>query len=392
LFAYFVFVGFALHALRALRMRPVRAPDALPAVSVLKPCAGIDDELEACLSSFCKLDYPQHEVIFAVAHESDPAYAVILDVLRAHPEAPARVVVSGRGRHANPKVTNLEAAESVARYDLLWLSDSNTRVEPDMLQQLVGELSSWRASMVVSPVVGDGAVSFGAALDRLHMGAYITTGALTMFSLTGWVTAPCKSCLLTRDALRAAGGWNVLGRYVGEDNVLIARVRAAGLRVVLGARTVANVNVRGTLGTFARRYLRWAQIHWTTAPHTKLFEPLLAPIVPAVIAFTLAPGAHMGALLAVTALCQCVGDAFVVARLQQEQPRVRDALLALVRPFAVLALWAWGSTRRRVTWRGRHYWIGPGSECRIEPPLRTRMRALFAMLRSISLSPTKPNS
>jgi ceramide glucosyltransferase len=71
---YLAMVSGFLVAMR--RRTPARAPQITPRVSILKPLAGIDDELDENLSSFATLDYPDYEILFGVASIEDPAYPV----------------------------------------------------------------------------------------------------------------------------------------------------------------------------------------------------------------------------------------------------------------------------------------------------------------------------
>ncbi|MBK7090174.1 MAG: hypothetical protein IPH59_00380 [bacterium] len=57
--------------------RRKRQPRLLPAISILKPLKGLDDQLEENLRSFFKLDYPNYEIIFGVADSDDPAVSVV---------------------------------------------------------------------------------------------------------------------------------------------------------------------------------------------------------------------------------------------------------------------------------------------------------------------------
>ncbi len=71
---YLTMVSGFLVAMR--RRTPARAPQNTPRVSILKPLAGIDDELDENLSSFATLDYPDYEIILGVASVDDDAYPV----------------------------------------------------------------------------------------------------------------------------------------------------------------------------------------------------------------------------------------------------------------------------------------------------------------------------
>lgn len=53
-----------------------------PAVSIIKPVYGADFGSYETFSSFCKQDYPQYEILFAVNDESDPAVAVIRRIMQ----------------------------------------------------------------------------------------------------------------------------------------------------------------------------------------------------------------------------------------------------------------------------------------------------------------------
>src|SRR5271156_3200369 len=86
--------------------KPVSRPDGLftPPVSILKPFRGMDPDAYENLASFCRLDYPEFEIVFCV----DPGDEAILSVLaRLTAEFPrCRIrVLHGSGRvAANDKV------------------------------------------------------------------------------------------------------------------------------------------------------------------------------------------------------------------------------------------------------------------------------------------------
>ena len=125
--AYALTLGAFFEARSRARASP-RTSARAPRVSVLKPLAGIDDELDANLESFARLDYPSFELLLGVASEDDPAFRVATDFVARHPRLEARVVVTDASLARNPKVAQLVALERVASGSLLVISDSNVRV------------------------------------------------------------------------------------------------------------------------------------------------------------------------------------------------------------------------------------------------------------------------
>ena len=78
-------------------------------MSILKPLAGLDDNLFGNLESFCRLDYPAYEIIFCLASPNDPAHAIARKVRARHPRTPITIVVSSASEGHNPKVRNMLA-------------------------------------------------------------------------------------------------------------------------------------------------------------------------------------------------------------------------------------------------------------------------------------------
>src|SRR5215831_18512439 len=60
-------------------------PRRRPAISILKPLCGLDDDLEENLRSFAALPYPVYEVLLGVRSERDPAYELARAVARRWP-------------------------------------------------------------------------------------------------------------------------------------------------------------------------------------------------------------------------------------------------------------------------------------------------------------------
>lgn len=144
-----------------------------PWVSILKPIAGADDDLQGNLASFIDLDYPAYEILFGIASPDDPAVAVVQAFLAEHPAVSARLVwtTPANDRTLNPKVAQLLDLTRAARGSVIVVSDANVRVPRTYLRSLVGALLQPGVGLVSSIIVGGGERSLGAALENAQLGA-----------------------------------------------------------------------------------------------------------------------------------------------------------------------------------------------------------------------------
>jgi ceramide glucosyltransferase len=119
-----------------------RAATATPAVTMLKPLCGAEPDLEANLASFCTQDYQGPvQIVLGVQDADDPAAAVV-ERLVAKLGADT-VFVTDQHRHgANRKISNIINMMEYAKHDVIVLSDSDMRVGPTYLQQVVGALEA----------------------------------------------------------------------------------------------------------------------------------------------------------------------------------------------------------------------------------------------------------
>lgn len=330
-------------------------------VTLLKACAGADEALEECLSSYFAIAHPRLQILLGVADESDAAVPVIRRVIARNPHVDARLVVVSRQSHASPKINTLAALEAQARYEILWMSDSNTAVEPDALDSMLSALDRPGVGCVVSVVASVDEKSYGAALDNLAVNAWVTFGAVATLSSLGVYAGAGKSILLRRSTLHRAGGWGPMGRCFADDTVLFARIAELGLSAVAAPRMIRCPNANSTVGTFWRRHSRWSQIRLSIAPHSLASELLCSPFFMALACLALAPTAAGLALLALCALAQMIGDAWISRALRGHW--IAPSLLpaTLLRPLVMAALHVRALFTRKTVWRGRVAYMGPRS-------------------------------
>lgn len=357
-----------------LRRAPSRPIHRAPRVTILKPVAGVDEDLIANLASFAAIDFPSFELLLGVASPDDPAVPVLREFLARHAGLDARLIVTNPDAAANPKVAQLIGLERLATGHVLVISDANVRVAPDYLFQLVAELEGDGVGLVTSVIAGTGERSIGAALENLQLGAFIApsvVGAARL--LPSRPLAVGKSMAMRRRDLRRVGGFESVGHLLAEDNILGQRFAREGFAVRVSLARVENRNVSCSSRRTFDRHTRWTQMRRAMAPAAFVFEPLLTPFVVALLSFALAPTRLLAGVLLATAIAQVLGAQLALYACRGKALAWAWAPLELVRSLMAFACWLRACATRRVMWRGHPFRIG--AETAITPIVAARRRS-----------------
>jgi ceramide glucosyltransferase len=343
---------------RTRRRRPL---ERAPRVTVFKPLAGGDDDLEANLESFARLDYPSYEVLFGVASADDSAVPVARRFLARHPKLDARLVMTDPAAAINPKAAQLVGLERVATGDVYVISDSNVRVRPDYLWSMVERLADPSVGLVSSLFAGSGERTLGAALENLELCCHSAPGLVALDAVSDRPLSIGKSMAMRRRDLARLGGFIPVGGVLAEDHVLGRRFFEAGFRVSMSPEAVENRNVDCTIGRTFERHTRWSKMRRTLFPVGFTFEPLMTPIVTASVGMLIAPGKVTAAVFGATCIVQTAIALGAVRLLRGHGMSWRYIPLELVRSYVMLLCWcrAWAS--RRVDWRGHLFVMGRGT-------------------------------
>ena len=244
---------------RALKKSQPARSHFTPPVSILKPVRGVDHQAYENFASFCRLDYPEYEIIFAVAEPDDPAVPVIERLRADFPSRSIRLVKGVARLGTNGKVNSLCRLVHEAKYDLLVMSDSDVRVEPGYLKGAAAPLADSAVGAVTAFCQCLSSGSIAADLDALGMCLDSVPGALVARKLEGemkfafgWTMAT------TKKHLAEIGGWEAMANYHSDDFELGNRIARKGYRVELMSEPVQMIFPLETTEQYFRHELRWS--------------------------------------------------------------------------------------------------------------------------------------
>jgi ceramide glucosyltransferase len=228
-----------------------------PAVSILKPIRGLDRETYDNYASFCRQDYPEFEILFCVSDASEPAIPVIEKIIGDFPGRQIRLLTGSEPLGASDKVNKLCRMAREARHDLILVSDSDVRVAPDFLREVVAPFRDPKVGGVTCLYRGLTDGSFAAGLEALGNSTDFAPGVLVARLFGGLNFMLGAVMATTKKHLVEIGGFESLVDYFCDDYELGNRIAARGYRVELSRAPVDIVYPRETVTGAFRHQLRW---------------------------------------------------------------------------------------------------------------------------------------
>ena len=230
-----------------------------PAVTLLKPLHGMEPEMEAKLESFFRQDYPEFEIVFGARDADDPALAVVRELQIRYPQTRVKVEYSGRPAKPNAKVYLLSKMMGAAANDYLVISDSDVRVGPDYLREVVRPLLDPAVGLVTCVYRGVSTGTIWSRLEALGMSVEMTSGVLVADLLEGMKFALGPTMAVRREVLESVAHWPDLADYCADDYVLGDAVYKSGMKVVLSHYVIDHfANNRGWKDSILHQ-IRWAK-------------------------------------------------------------------------------------------------------------------------------------
>jgi ceramide glucosyltransferase len=340
-------------------------------VTVLKPLKGVDPDLESNLRSIFDQAYGDEvQIILGTEDLDDPALEVASRLASEYASRNVIVTCNAPMIGYNPKINNLANLHAKASNRIIVISDSNTKVPENYIADLAGHLIEGEGALVWSPFRGTGERGLGGVLEALHLNTQVLAG---MAAVTKVIRMPCalgKSMMLTSDHLESIGGFEYLGQYLAEDQIMAEEMGKRGVQVRMSGVLVDNVLGYRSMKDYMARQLRWARLRrsmkWLGYGAELLLNPTFIALVGALCLRTL-PAAML-----------FVGSIAWMGTLEAWMERMVGVKRKLfLYPFLELMLstcrgllWPLGFLSSRVNWRGNILKVGPRSQLQKTAPLK----------------------
>ncbi len=343
--------------MRRFFAHPMRAPVCFPAVSIVKPLHGDEWQLFENLSSFLQQDYPGPvQYIFGVHDGCDSALQVV-DMLRTRfPEKSMTVVVDGRLYGPNRKIANLKNMVDHAEHDVLCFADSDVRVAPGFLRDLMSALQQPGIGLVTSVYRGTCAPGFWPRVSCAMTDYHFLPGVVTGLSIGR--ARPCfgQTIAMTKATLLRIGGLAQFAHHLAEDYAIGEAVRASGLSVAIPPFVVRHACVERTFAQLITHELRWSRTIRAADPMGHLGAVLMHPFPLALLALLLSSANALACgLIALTLMVRAM---LVLQTDRATGARCGSLVWLPLWDVLQFVIYLGSHFSSRVLWRGQRFHVG----------------------------------
>jgi ceramide glucosyltransferase len=254
-----IYAALATWATWRFMRRPALAASSRASITVLKPLHGDEPELAENLASFCVQTYAGPvQLILGVQDPADAALPFAEHLKSGHPDRDIAVVSDPTTHGTNRKLGNLINMAAGAHGEIVVISDSDVRLPPDGLAQIVAALEAPGAGLVHCLYRGRPTASLWSRLAAMDVNTRFAPSVLVGEALGA---NPClgPTMALRAQTLAAIGGLEYLADFLADDFELGRAVRARGLTIACPPMVIDHVFPERSASEVFAHELRWAR-------------------------------------------------------------------------------------------------------------------------------------
>ncbi len=339
-------------------------PDFYPPVSLLKPLHGAEPGLGAHIASFFEQDYRNYEILFCARNANDEGLRIARQVAALYPSVPAKFLVTGERTYINAKVSSLEKMAAAANTDIFIISDSDVRVTPNYIREVVAPFANAKVGAVTCLYRGVADEGLWSKLEAAGMSVEMTSGVLVANMMEGMQFTLGPTMAVRRGCVEEMGGFAYLGPYCADDFVLGNQVAANGYEVVLSDHVIDHIVLNLTFSASVKHQVRWMKSTRFSRPKghfgTSLTFAIPFGLIAGFAAWCLHRPSLALALVAYSIVVRILMAAVVGAAVVRDGKILRTSVLYPFRDLLGFCYWAASYASNRVLWRGQVYRLMKG--------------------------------
>ncbi len=339
-----------------------------PPVSNLKPIRGLDPDAYENFATFCRQDYPDYELLFCVGEEDDPVVPILQKLACDFPERSIRVLFGSGGRGSNDKVVKLARLVSEAQHEVVVISDSDVRVQPDYLRTVVAPLADPMVGAVTCFYVPIEEKTLAENLQTVGMFSDFYAGILVARQLDGVKFALGPTIATTRTRLAGFGGYRAIEDRPADDLLVGRLIAEEGYEVELLPYTILTVADYQSLRDLLHKRLRWIVVMRHMRPWGHLGLLLTQGLPWSLLAIAIQPSAGVALVYLGTYLVLRFAMTWMVGIWGLKQ-QVLWKKMGLIPLWDTLAFFIWLTSfaRNSIRWRDGEYYIRDGRLVPVTP-------------------------
>lgn len=335
-----------------------------PRVSLLKPLHGDEPGLDAHIASFFEQDYPSFEILFCARTADDAGLQTARRVAGRYPSIPAKFLATGEPTYINAKVSSLELMASAATSDIFIISDSDVRVTPNYIREVVAPFVNAKVGAVTCLYRGVANKGLWAKLEAAGMSIEMTSGVLVANLMEGMQFTLGPTMAVRRSCVDEMGGFGYLGPYCADDFVLGNQVAMRGHEIVLSDHVIDHIVLNLSFIASVKHQVRWMKSTRFSRPKGHFGTSLTFAVPFGFLAGLAAWWLHRPylalALIAYSVVARATMAAVVGKAVVAERHLLRTTLLYPLRDLLGFFYWAASYASSKVLWRNRVYRLTEG--------------------------------
>jgi ceramide glucosyltransferase len=344
-------------------------PGFTPPLTLLKPLAGAEPDLEKHLASFFEQDYPEFEILFCARQPDDAGLEIARRVAARYPQISAKFFSTGEPPYINAKVASMELMEKSAAFDILVISDSDVRVTPDYLRAVALPFADAEVGGMCCVYRGIAAGGgLWARLEAVGMSVEMTAGVLVARMMEGMQFVLGPTMAFRREAIRRMGGFKVTADYCADDFVLGNETYKLGQTVVLSHHAIDHIVINLSPMASLKHQVRWMKSTRFSRPKGHFGTALTFSMPFGLLglgAGVLFGHVWWGVAMLAWAVASRLAISIAVGRMVVCDPSWFNLLVLYpVRDLMGFFFWAASYMGSRILWRGRVFQLLPGGKMR----------------------------